>query len=322
MPFAPVVPRAIRQESFRMRSMMHAGTVSFFLAALLGTSPTTGESQKTPSTSSLPRALASFAAADVDHDGKISSEEARAIPVSAAVFAAEDENGDGSWSRDEFLLFYRRQLIAGGQPAGADLEAEIARVQALKRVRIVEQTNRLTAETSARCVNADSVSERFESALADLEKKCSARKATREDFQRLRNLVILNGRAADKPESEGRSPASQAAMLEAVDKVEKTAALGQSTKESIQSLREIASGPARARTPSSEPPRNTPQVGAVPLPAKPSPVIAPTGPADARQRAQQKIEPKTDRPLPPSPTPAPAPIRTPADKDKSERARP
>jgi hypothetical protein len=186
----------------------------------------------------------------------------------------------------------------------------------------VEQTNRLTAETSARCANADSISQRFESALADLEKKCSARKATREDFQRLRNLVILNGRAGDKSESEGRSPASQAAMLEALDKVEKSAALGQSTQENIQSLREIASGSARTCTPSSEPPRNTVQVGAVPLQTKASPVIAPTGPADARQRAQPKIEPKTDRPTPPAPTPVPPPARTPTDKDKSEHSRP
>ncbi len=302
--------------------MMHAGTLTFLLGVVLGTSTTAGETQKSSSTSSLPRALASFTAADADHDGKISPEEARAIPVSPAAFAAGDENGDGSWSRDEFLLFYRHQLIAGGQPSGADLEAEIARLQALKRVRIVEQTSRLTAETSARCANAASVSERVECALADLEKKCSARKATREDFQRLRNLVILNGRAEDKSEPDGRSPASQAAMLEALDKVEKSAALGQSTKESIQSLREIASGSARTRAPSSEPPRNAPPVGAAPVPTKPGPAIAPTGPADARQRAQQKIEPKTDRPNPPAPTPAPTPAHPPTDKDKPERSRP
>jgi hypothetical protein len=307
-----------------MRSMMHAATFTFLLAVVLGTSPMAGESQKSSSTSCLPRALASFAAADADHDGKISPEEARAIPVSPAVFAAEDENSDGSWSRDEFLLFYRHQLIAGGQPTGADLEAEIARLQALKRVRIVEQTNPITAETSARCANAASVSDRFESALADLEKKCSARKATREDFQRLRNLVILNGRATDKSEPEGRSPASQAAMLQALDKIEKGAALGQPSKESIQSLREIATGCDRSRAPTSEPTKDAPATTVAPVLTKPGPVIASTGPADARQRAQlQKNEPKTDRPTPPpAPTPAPPPARPPTDKDKSERSRP
>jgi len=308
-----------------MQTMMHAGTLTLFLATVLGTSPTAAESQKTSPTNSLPRALAAFSAADADHDGKISPEEARAVPVSAAVFAAEDENGDGFWSRDEFLLYYRHQLTAGGQPAGTDLEGEIARLQALKRVRVVEQTNRLTAETSVRCANAASISERFDSALADLEKKCSARKATRDDFQRLRNLVILNGRAADKSDPDGRSPASQAAMLEALGKIEKSTSLGQSTKEGFQSLREVASGCSRSRPPNPEPARNAPPSGAAPVPTKPAPAIAPSGPADARQRAQQqKNDPKTDRPSPPAPTPTPTPppARTTTDKDKPERSRP
>src|SRR5215831_10792263 len=216
-----------------MQKMTQAIAFVLSLAMAVGTSPTAAENQKPATAVSLTRALAAFSSADADHDGKISLEEARAIPVTAEAFRSEDENGDGFWSRDEFLVFYHRQLSASGQRAEADLEAEIARLQALKRVRAVEQTNRLTAETSTRCANAVTVNERFESALADLEKKCSARKATHDDFQRLRNLAILNGRVADRT-------APQNALLETLDRIERSSALGQPTQESFKSMREIA----------------------------------------------------------------------------------
>jgi hypothetical protein len=236
--------------------------------------------------------------------------------VTAEAFRSEDENGDGFWSRDEFLVFYHRQLSASGQRADADLEAEIARLQALKRVRAVEQTNRLTAETSTRCANAASVHERFESSLADLEKKCSARKATHDDFQRLRNLVILSGRVGDRA-------APQNALLETLDRIERSSALGQPTQESFKSMREIASRdretvraqiPDAARTPS--------QPAAPPAAVKTSPTIPPAGPADARQRTQPKIEPRSERPSPPAPLPPAPPAKKPFDKDKADPSRP
>jgi hypothetical protein len=298
-----------------MQRMMQAAAITLSLAMTFGTSPTAGENQKSAPPVSLTRALADFSAADADHDGRISLQEARAIPVTAEAFRSEDENGDGFWSRDEFLVFYHRQLSASGQRAEADLEAEIARLQALKRVRAVERTNRLTAETSARCANAASVNERFESALADLEKKCSARKATRDDFQRLRNLVILNGRIAERT-------GPQSALLETLDRIERSSALGQPTQESFKSLREIAGTDHEAgRAAIPEAARTPPQPAAPPAAVKAAPSTPPAGPAagpaDARQKAQPKIEPRTERPSPPPP-----PAKKPSDKDKADRSPP
>jgi hypothetical protein len=329
--------------------MTHVADFSVLFAVALGAASSTGETQKASSANSLPRAFASYAAADADRDGRISQEEARAIPASPAVFTAEDENKDGFWSREEFLVFYRHQLIAGGQPVGVDLEAEITRLQALKRVRAVEETKGLTAETSARCANAETLAQRFESALADLETKCAARKASREDFQRLRNLVILNGRAPQRTGNDPGTASSQSTMLEALNRIEKSASLGRSTKEDLQVLRgsvpaatsSPTDGRARVsetdRGPSREPSRTGAQAGAQTGPvassaapaARASPSSAPAGPAPAgpaegRQRAQQKSDPKvnpTPRPPPAPPPPdRPAPNRT--DKDKSDRSRP
>jgi EF hand len=307
-----------------MQMMMQAGAFALSLAMVLGTSRTEGQTPKRVNPVSLTQALSSFSTADADHDGRISLEEARAIPVSAESFRAEDENGDGFWSRDEFLVFYHRQLSASGQRADADLEAEIARLQALKRVRAVEQTSRLTAETSARCANAASINERFESALADLEKKCSARRATRDDFQRLRNLVILNGRVADRTASTGNGTPPQSALLETLDRIERGNALGQSTSESFRSLHSIVAGSAADRAPTPEPARTSIlPVAAQPAAGKIAPGALPAGPADARQRAQPKVEPRTERPNPPAPIPAPAPpFKKPFDQDKADRSRP
>ncbi|HEV8112510.1 MAG TPA: hypothetical protein VGR31_07015 [Planctomycetota bacterium] len=256
-----------------------------------------------PSAQNLSRALASFAAADTDRDGRISPDEARSMPVSTSVFAAEDDDKDGFWSRDEFLVFYRHRVIAGGQPVGADLEAEITRLQALKRVRVVEETRKLTTETSARAADAATVCERFECALSDLEKKCADRKATRADFQRLRNLVILNGRATQRPGTDAGQAASQTAMLDALDRIERRASLGPVTRDEFQSLRRSATATTTV------PPKTTP----APLVNTPPAPAAPAGPAESRRKPQ-----------PPKPQPPPAPRPTPdrPDKDKTERTRP
>jgi hypothetical protein len=291
MAFAPWAPRSVRQEP---DNMMRIAAVAL-LFAVAGETP--------PSAQNLSRALASFAAADTDRDGRISPDEARSMPVSTSVFAAEDDDKDGFWSRDEFLVFYRHRVIAGGQPVGADLEAEITRLQALKRVRVVEETRKLTTETSARAADAATVCERFECALSDLEKKCADRKATRADFQRLRNLVILNGRATQRPGTDAGQAASQTAMLDALDRIERRASLGPVTRDEFQSLRRSATATTTV------PPKTTP----APLVNTPPAPAAPAGPAESRRKPQ-----------PPKPQPPPAPRPTPdrPDKDKTERTRP
>src|SRR6187549_1281804 len=73
-----------------------------------------GAAQQGAPSNSLARVLAAFSAADADQDGRISAQEAHAIPVGPADLAQNDLDGDGAWSRDEFTLYYRRRLVAGG----------------------------------------------------------------------------------------------------------------------------------------------------------------------------------------------------------------
>jgi len=278
-----------------------------------------------PPANSYPRALAAYAAGDLDRDGRISVEEAAAMPVSEAVFKGKDENQDGFWSRDEFIVFYRHQLIVGGQPVGDDLEAEVARLQALKRVRAVEETKKLTAETSASSADAASVERRFEAALSDLERRLVERKATRADYQRVRNLVLLNGRIAEH--SSSHAVATQKSLLAALDRIEKRAAAGETTVEEFQILR---------GTPRPNPIRPIPPGTANPAPAaRASPPVT-AGPADARRRSKPtqaipKRDPAPVRPpapstapktVPPARPPSTPPRPSPPPKEKPDRSRP
>jgi hypothetical protein len=53
----------------------------------------------------------------------------------AADFAREDFDADVRLSRDEFVLYYRHLLVSAGRPLAHDLDAEAARIQALRRVK-------------------------------------------------------------------------------------------------------------------------------------------------------------------------------------------
>jgi len=46
---------------------------------------------------------------DLNHDGKLSRDEAQAHPTVAANFASADTNGDGVISKDEFMAAFRPQ---------------------------------------------------------------------------------------------------------------------------------------------------------------------------------------------------------------------
>ncbi len=292
-----------------------------------------------PSDGSLARALALFSGADANHDGKLTAEEARSLPVSTEAFGAEDADRDGFWSREEFLLFYRRQLVASRQPVGADLDAEITRIQALKRVEAVDPARKPKCETSARTADPSSLNQRFETILADVEAKCASRRAGREDFQRLRNLVVLNGRAAAKGSAEPGSGA-QSAMLDAIDRIERHSVQGQYSRDEFETLRR-ASCPEKVPTSnahsvavprdSAEPPdggraavKTSPTPTRAPsppsatnpgtAPVQPGPPSAPPGPAAGRQRTSPPPTP------PPKPAPRPTPVRP--SNDPSDRSKP
>ncbi len=90
----------------------------------------------------LARALAIWSAADRDRDGRITRIESASFPIDAESFRRSDVDADGAWSREEFLRFYRRCVIASSQEAGVDLDAEIARLCAMQKARAIEEARR------------------------------------------------------------------------------------------------------------------------------------------------------------------------------------
>ena len=319
-----------------MKPILVAACVAF--APTLPFAVRGGSTQGGAPSNSLARALAVFDASDVDHDGKISAAEARAIPVSPEEIVKADLDGDGFWSRDEFTLYYRARLVSGGQTVGQDLDAEVARIQALKRVRSVEEARKQGVETPGRRCTAEPACVRFEKALADLETSAAARKATSEDFRRLRNLVILSGRSVPDSKEVQLSSAASARMLQTLDRIEKRAAVGQYSSDDFDTLRTLAVTPAPAGAigrgapgdPSSRP-------GSTPVPSgTPSPSSNPgnaadrngsiQGPADARRRASDprlptrpapKTPPQPESVKPPTPNPTARPAPPPDPKKDS-----
>jgi hypothetical protein len=215
----------------------------------------------------------------------------------------------------------------------------VTRILALKRVEAVDPSKKPKCETSARSADASYVNQRFEATLSEVEAKCAAGRASREDFQRLRNLVVLNGRAASRS-SEAPSASSQGAMLAAIDRAEKRSAQGQDAKDDFLALREACTAgptlppakPAAARrihraagcietgdASTSETAKPTlarrPPTAVPPTSAPPSTTPAPTGPAASRQRAAPP-------PPPPAPKPPPRPPPQRPATDPSERSKP
>jgi EF-hand domain pair len=89
-------------------------------AALLASAAFAQERQQTPATTpegathSPPSAQsqpvdvgAIFDKLDVNHDGKLTPEEAQAHPTVAAHFKDADANGDGVITKEEFLAFFK-----------------------------------------------------------------------------------------------------------------------------------------------------------------------------------------------------------------------
>jgi hypothetical protein len=260
---------------------------------ILATLPASAAQRGAPS-NSLARALTAFVATDADGDGRITPAEARAVPIGPAEFSRTDEDHDGTWTRDEFVLYYRRRLITDGRQVGADLDAEIARIQALKRVRATEQTRHEKGNDASGPEDVQPVGVRLENALDDLEKRAVAGAATPEDFRRLRNLAILNGRSITGGQAGTTNPAVNVRVLQTLARLEKRTAAGADVRDDLVLLRAMVGpspSPARVavgdRQPGlREPERESVVPGSIASPLNPRErgrgVL---GPADARRRA-------------------------------------
>lgn len=74
-----------------------------------------------------------FARVDADKSLGLGVAEAAKAGIGRDVFPGADLDGDGSLSRDEFVLARRRVLAASGAKVAADLDAEVARLHALRK---------------------------------------------------------------------------------------------------------------------------------------------------------------------------------------------
>jgi hypothetical protein len=72
------------------------------------TPPASSEAATSPAPASVSPGLADiFDKLDVNHDGKLSQDEAQAAPTVSTNFAAADRDHDGTVSKDEFLAAFK-----------------------------------------------------------------------------------------------------------------------------------------------------------------------------------------------------------------------
>ncbi len=211
--------------------------------------------------STLEQARETFDAADQNKDGRLDRAElgAQRLAIGDREFATQDADRDGTWSRDEFVVYYRALLLRAGQSVGPELESEAARVLGLRRAREIEQAQRGAgrgngpaagrAEQQPGPVDPDA---RLERAIADLETKALARGATREDFTRVRSLweARVEALRGDAPVDPGEVDVA-ARFTRALDALEKKAAAEGLSREDFGALR--AAWSARARRASGGP---------------------------------------------------------------------
>jgi hypothetical protein len=234
----------------------------------------TASAQRSAPSNNLTRALATFAAVDKNGDGKLSAEEVASIPIDRKEFLAHDYDKDGSWSKDEFLVFYRRRLLLAGQTVGPELESETARIQALRNAKAAEDAKAKAAANEAALKSSQStnpggnvtvqaiaatgaagaaangssnsmaaIEAGLESALEKLEQRAAAGHATREDFQEVRDHLMTRARAAvgsnapDAPAAYGTEVYRK--MQQSLDRLEKRASEGAYSKADYDEFRDM-----------------------------------------------------------------------------------
>ncbi len=89
-------------------------------------------------THGLATARSIFARSDANGDGAITRAEAGAVGVAPREWLLFDADASGAVERDEFLVGYRQYVLGAGHRVAPELEAEAARLQALRRAQATE----------------------------------------------------------------------------------------------------------------------------------------------------------------------------------------
>jgi hypothetical protein len=204
--------------------------------------------QRAPSRDSLAGARAFFELADFDKDGKLGFDEMQkqGLTVQRSQFDAMDVDKSGSWSRDEFVVYYRRLLIASQHRPAADLSAEVTRIEALRKAKEAE-TRRPVPETKPGEPSALSIDDRLQIAINELELKAAQRQATRAEFQHVRDLMVERAKVAGAT-SASDAPDLQAKFDAAMTALETKAKAGNYSREDFNELRAMLIQRARAST--------------------------------------------------------------------------
>jgi len=94
----------------------------------------------------LARASRTFAAADVNRDGKLGATEISRASIPTSALSKWDKDKDGGLSKDEFLVYYRQLMVNAGLEPGSELAKEVARVERLQKAREEEQARKRARE--------------------------------------------------------------------------------------------------------------------------------------------------------------------------------
>lgn len=187
------------------------------------------------------RAAAAWSHWDADRSGRISLAEAQAGGIDVPLFERGDENADGSWSRCEFIVQYAERSQRAGIGIAADLEAEIARIQALRKARHLAGARIVCDGSGPAAVRlAHARVTPLSAALADLQARAARGTMTRESVTHARALLAAQADARAGQASQTQKSRELAAWTEVqreLDRVENGVRAPREARASVEGLR-------------------------------------------------------------------------------------
>lgn len=127
-------------------------------AALLGGAPAASAAPQAPQAkkaqrSTLDTVRSVFQRLDGDRNDLISATEARRAQVTGTLFKSHDADASQGLDRDEFTVLYRELLTRANRAVPADLQAEVAKIQARRRA--AEAKRKKAQEDAAKAKTAE-----------------------------------------------------------------------------------------------------------------------------------------------------------------------
>lgn len=152
----------------------------------------------------LTRANKTFEAADVDGNGSLNASELSRASISGNSLRTWDKDRSGSFSRDEFLMFYRHLLVKSGQKPGDEFETEAKRIEKLQN-----EEAKKRAEAARKAKAAGEATEKRAETLTTAEKYRRAQEALNERIKKLGTNNEAGSSARELLGSRGRSVGAQ-----------------------------------------------------------------------------------------------------------------